>query len=502
LSNILYFAVNIIFGLALVPFFLDTLGTAAYGLIPLATSITSYITLVIDVLNVSILRFLTIDLQRADVEKANQTFNTALFGTLGVILLAIPFALIVAWYAPAFFNIGDQSAIDVFLLFALVFGSVLIRAWSGIFMVILFAYNRLDLRNYVNIMNIVMQLILIVILFLWFGPSLALVGLSYLIAAMVSFALAFVFSISIGANLKIMPSLFDKSRLKEIGGLSIWVLLEFVSSLLISQIALLLVNRLFGAVAGTEYSLAIIWSTVLISIGSMVTNLFTPMIYSYYSKNDREGLVIFSTSTTKIIGLAMALPISLACIFAPQLLTIWVGAKYSHIAPLIWICIVPVILQTMASCVSPIIIAYDRIKSLVILILPLSFLNIALALLLPYLFDIGLYGVALAGFITLVIRYGVVTPLFLAKVVKMPIFTYLHKMMYGVGGMAILSIVGIATFSIISVTMFPLIILSCCGLAVAYLLFVVRFILIPEERSMIRSCLPEYFQKILPSWLL
>jgi hypothetical protein len=42
-ANIAYFLVNIVIGVLLVPYFIDTLGVAAYGLIPLATSITGYV---------------------------------------------------------------------------------------------------------------------------------------------------------------------------------------------------------------------------------------------------------------------------------------------------------------------------------------------------------------------------------------------------------------------------------------------------------------------------
>jgi membrane protein EpsK len=481
---------------------LDTLGTTAYGLIPLATSITSYITIIIDALNTSISRFLTIDLQRADVKQANETFNTALFGTLGIILLLIPFVLAAAWYAPVFFNIGDQSATDVFLLFALIFGSMLIRAWSSNFMVILFAYNRLDLQNYVNIVNLFMQLILVVAFFLYLGPSLVLVGLSYVGAAIAAFAMAFILSKRTCPDLKISPALFVRSRLREIGGLSAWVLINGIGLLLNTQVALLIVNKLFGVVASTEYSLAVVWSTLLIGIAALVTNLFTPMTYSYYAKQDREGLIRFTSMTIKSIGLLMALPIALVCLFSPQLLTIWVGAKFAHLAPLIWICVAPVILQIMVSCISPITVAYNRVRSLVILTLPLGFLNIILALLLPHIFDIGMYGVALAGLITLLLRYGVVNPLFIAYVIQMPVFYYMKKMLYGVGGILVLSIAGIALLSVVNISTLPMLLLAGCGIAAAYLLFVLCVVLDSEEKQMIRSCLPGVFQRMVPSWLL
>jgi len=56
-ANIAYFLVNILIGVLLVPYFIDTLGVAAYGLIPLATSITGYVAIVVQSLNTAVTRF-------------------------------------------------------------------------------------------------------------------------------------------------------------------------------------------------------------------------------------------------------------------------------------------------------------------------------------------------------------------------------------------------------------------------------------------------------------
>jgi membrane protein EpsK len=82
ISNFAYFILNILVGILLVPYFIDNLGVAGYAIIPLATSLTNYVGLVVQSLNSSVSRYLTIDIQRSDYEKANETFNTALFGTL------------------------------------------------------------------------------------------------------------------------------------------------------------------------------------------------------------------------------------------------------------------------------------------------------------------------------------------------------------------------------------------------------------------------------------
>ena len=104
-ANIAYFLVNIVIGVLLVPYFINTLGVAAYGIIPLATSITGYVAIVVQSLNTAVSRFLTVDLQRGDYAAANKTFNTALFGLTVVILLMVPVILVVAYFAPLFFHV-------------------------------------------------------------------------------------------------------------------------------------------------------------------------------------------------------------------------------------------------------------------------------------------------------------------------------------------------------------------------------------------------------------
>lgn len=497
----------------LVPFFLDTLGEAAYGLIPLATSITSYVTLLIDAVNTSVSRFLTIDLQRGNVPNANRTFNTALFGTLGIVILIIPVALGVAWMAPSFFSIGDQAVSDVFLLFALVFGSVLIRAWSSNFMVTLFAYNRLDLRNYVNITYQVVQLLFVVALFLCLGPSLVLVGCSYLIAASAAFAMAFTLSQRQCPFLEISPKYFVRSLFGDLVQTAGWFAFISIGNLLYMNVALIIVNKQFGEIAGAEYSLAFTWGLLLFGISSLVTNTFAPMFYSYYAKGDTAGLIQFGSFSIKCTGLFMALPIGLICVFAPHLLTFWIGAEYARLAPLVWIIVLPVLVRVQAGCINPIYVAYKKVRAPAVATCIVGVLNVVLAFGLPYLFDIGMYGVAYASAISMILFSVGFSSLYNAYVVGAPRFEFLKQMLIGVCALGVLCVAGSALISILSVfgivpftlanrSTLPVLILAGSGIATAYLLFVLKVVLCSEERKIIRFCLPEVCRIRIPSWLL
>ncbi|PAV09390.1 lipopolysaccharide biosynthesis protein [Methanocorpusculum parvum] len=502
ISNVVYFVLNVIIGLALVPFFLDTLGEAAYGLIPLATSLTSYVTLIIDAVNGAISRYLTIDLQRGDITKANETFNTAVFGTLGIILILVPISLLVAGLAPSIFNIGTESPTAVFLLFALVFGSILIRAWSSNFMVTLFAYNRLDLRNYVNVANLLVQVVVVILLFWIIGPSLPLVGFSYFVAAVAALALSYILSRNLCPFLTISVEKFSKSRLREILSITGWTTIIKIGLLFQGHIALIAVNILFGDVAGTEYSLTLMWSALLLTIAGLLTNCFTPMIYSYRAKNNRDGIIKFTSFTVKITTLFMALLIGLVCIFASQLLTFWVGNEYAALATLMGFVVIPVIFLIQSSCCAPINAAYVRVRMPAIANIVVGVFNLILVFALPIIFNIGMYGIALAIGFSNFILFGGFSPIYGAYILKAPLFTFVKPALPGYLTLAVFLVAGsILTYFVYIDSIVELIIAGCI-ISGIYGLFLCKILLNKEERILIRSVLPKMVARFIPTWLL
>src|SRR3972149_1802921 len=84
-ANIALLGLILGIGIWLVPYLIRHLGVASYGLVPLAISITAYMSLLTISLNGAVSRYLTIDLQKKDNKSANQFFNTAFWGSLGLV---------------------------------------------------------------------------------------------------------------------------------------------------------------------------------------------------------------------------------------------------------------------------------------------------------------------------------------------------------------------------------------------------------------------------------
>lgn len=500
ISNILFFAVNMIIGIVLVPYFKDTLGIAAYGLIPLATSVTSYAMLIINCLNSSVTRYLTIDLQSEKYDEANIIFNTAFIGISRLILMLIPVSLVIAWFIPYIFNTQNIARSSIFILFSLVFGSALLSIFRSNYMATLFAKNRLDYRNWINILNVVMQVVLIIALFSIYSPNLVYVGIAYFIAAIFSLVLAIFLSHKVCPEIRMERRKYCHHLFCDISKTAFWLVITDIGVLLCTNSSIILVNLLFGEEMAGEYAIVVTLNTLMRSISTnMFGTLFTPLFYSYYSRGDISELINFSKRTTKLLTIIIALPLAFICIFSSQLLTLWVGAEMAHLSGLVWLLVAYLIVVLPTLPIYSILVAFNKIKIGGVVTVIAGFINIILAFSLSYIGGLGIHGVALAESLVLSVRCITFVPWYIAHVIKTPLTTYIRAMIPGIFCFTILTICGYTITSMILVpSSIPvLLVIGVCA-SLAYLIIVVLFIFDAEDTSIILSALPKSILIRLP----
>lgn len=487
IANILYFILNVLIGLFLVPYFIDKLGVASYGLIPLATSLTSYVNLVTQSLNSSVSRYLTIDLQKRDYKKANITFNTSLFGTFGVTLLTVPILVIVSYYSSLFFDIPIDQRQDAFLLFLGVMGSLLVRTWGGNFGVSLFAYNRLDLQNIINSINLVLQVIFIIILFSFYSPKLSYIGYSYLIAAVIALLITILFSKKVNPYFKVNIQDFKSSRLRELMGTGGWITIDQIGSLLLFQMDIILVNKLFGTVAGGEYSIVLMWNSLIRTIAGMLSGVLTPVILTYYAQTKFEELVVLSKSAVKIMGLAVALPIGLICGFSPLILSLWVGPEFARLSPLMWILLGHLAINMSVLPLFSINVSYNKLRIPAIATILSGVANLLLAVTLSNITGLGYYGVAVAGAIVLTARHFFFVPMYATKVLGMSNNPFKNTMIQVFLSTVIVAGTAIAMYHLSSISSVLAFIINCGIISLTYLVIIWFIFLNQPERRIIES---------------
>jgi O-antigen/teichoic acid export membrane protein len=502
-SNSVLFLINILIGLLIVPFYIDTLGIAAYGIIPLATSFTGYVMLILDSLNGAISRFLTIHIQRSDVTGATKIFNTSLFSIIALIAIFAPVVVVIAWFTPGFFNIDAAQQYSVFFLFVLVFFTSFINGLQSPFSAVMYSFNKIHYINYIAIIRTMMSTGLIVLFLFILTPSVWYVGLAYFCSALFSLFLTITVSRKVYDKIRISTASFSKEQFSEIATFAQWILVDQIGTLLLYQLSLILVNKELGTAAGGEYALVLIFFNLLWAITGLITAVLSPMFYTYFARGLFSSIHNLSVVSVKCVGLVMALPISLICIFSPQLFTIWVGKEFAHLSSLLWILLIPL---TMIVAYRPLILsysAYNRVRIPAIFTISAGIFNLLLAVILTKVFGLGEYGIAFAFILALVLRTVIFVPWYAARVQGVAPAVLYKPVIPGMLAYGVLVIIGLLFVSIVAIPASLLIImLISAGVSLIYLIIVTHTLLTNPERDLIRSILPYSVSKILPRWVL
>lgn len=395
-SNICYMVLNTLLLLWYVPFLVRHLGLAAYGMIPLANTLVMYATVLTTSLDVSVNRFLAIDLNRGDARGANRTFNTALtLAATACLLLALPAAAVVYLF-PILFNVpaGLESATRfLFASVAATMGAAVLSSSFGVTSVIT---HRFELRNAVRALTSLSRVGVVALCF-WFWPaSLSFVALGFLVSAAIGLAGDVLVWRHLTPELRVRPRSADPRQLRAMAGLGGWSAVNQIGSLLLMQVDLLVVNALFGAEATGRYGSILVLVALLYTMTETVVAVLSPMIMAHYATADIDALRRVTLQSVRLLGIALALPVGLLCGFARPVLGIWLGDQFGNLAILLILLAghLPVTLS-----VRPIlygITAYNRIKAQSIITLVLGIATVPAAVLLASFAGWGLAGVAAA----------------------------------------------------------------------------------------------------------
>jgi membrane protein EpsK len=414
-------------GVWFTPFLVRHLGTAGYGLIPLVTMLTSYMSLLTNALNHSVARYLTLALERKNDEEANLIFNSSLFAGVGICgALLLPGLGLIAFAdklirMPA--GYGSQlRALCLFTVMAFLLNTILTPFGAATF-----ARNRFDLRNLVDMSQNVTRVGLTVLLFHIAAPQLWHVGLGVLAGGIVSGIGLVYFWRLLTPVLRISWKAVEWQTLRMLSQTGIWVVVYQFGTILFLGIDLVVINRLLGAEAGGRYAVVLQWSALLRSVGITIGAVFAPTIMALYAGGDIDSLYHYAGRAAKVLGLALALPIGILYGLSDKVLLLWLGPRFVDLAGLMRLLLAPLCVNLAVLPLFSIDLAVNKVRIPAMVTLALGAVNLGLALVLAGPAGLGMYGVALAGGIVLTGKNLIFTSFYTAHNIRRSALGFLQK---------------------------------------------------------------------------
>jgi membrane protein EpsK len=200
-------------------------------------------------------------------------------------------------------------------------------------------------------------------------------------------------------------------------------------------------NRFIGAEEAGEYAAILQWPQ-LIRLGSAVIGgILAPMIMIYYARGEMDNLIRLSRLSVRLFSSALAIPISVLCVFSPQILRLWLGESFTDLAPLM---VVMLFHLAISQSVAPLFAAktaLNKVRFPGIVTLVGGITNLILAILFCKYLNWGLLGVAAAGAFVLTVNNAFFVPVYAAKILGKPWHIFVKA--YVPGGVILLGLTGL-----------------------------------------------------------
>ena len=494
--QVLSFITHIAVGIVLTPYLVGHLGRAAYGLIPLAGMMTQYVSIVTQTVSSAVGRFLTIALQRDDTQDANRVLNTAFFSYLALALVQIPIFGLVVYYANSIFTIPEALYWDAIALLVCSAISFLISLICGVFGVPIYANNRLDISRALDVASQIARIAGIVALFVVYGPALRYVGYVSLAVSISTTIVTVTIGKRLAPMLKLNMHAYDWSKLRQLMGMGGWLLVNYVGFLLFLKIDIWVCNRFVGAEEAGDYAAVLQWSNLIRQAGTLLSVVIGPMIIIYYARSEIERLIRLAQVSVRVLCLLLAIPISILCVFSSSILRLWLGESFAPMAPLMVIMLCHLTINIGITPLFSTRTALNKVRVPALVSVTMGIVNLSLAILFTKYLSWGIYGVAIAGALTLTFLNAFWNPIYIASLLRQPWHTFLKSMVSGLFVLAILTVVGIGIkhfvrpaswLQLVTVS----IIMAFIGLAGVWLILPVR------DRQLLVELSPERVRKIV-----
>lgn len=336
-SNAVNLLSNILIGLFFTPYLVSTLGISAYGVLPLALLINSYINVVTGALIGSMSRFYSIELVAERYKESSEYLSIAFISLLVFSVLLAPLAIIFILNIDMILNIPNEYIYDSQILFIYMILSFLLSMCSSLLNITQFAMNRLDIMNAIKIGRNVFKVIFILIFFSCVDVNLINIGFSFFLSEIMVFVMSYYFfRRETNENITISYKLFDKKKFKVIIAMIFWVLLLHIGEVVLFRIDNLIINIFWSTTESGIVGMFSEFGMYINSVLAVIISLSSPLIVINYSKHKYKEMISIFMNNYIVTNYFLCIMISIIICYAPEIIRIWLGNSYTDYSN--WFC--------------------------------------------------------------------------------------------------------------------------------------------------------------------
>jgi O-antigen/teichoic acid export membrane protein len=391
--------VDTVVGLVLLPFNVSHLGSAAYGVWLLASSVTIHFSVLDLGFGGAFVRFVARYRARRDATALNEIASTLFFVYAGVGVLAYIVAAVVAFNLGALFRITPEQA-EVGRWLLLIIGvQVALNFPFSIFGGVVNGFQRYNVNSGVSIVSSV-AVAAVNVAVLKAGYGLVPLVLATTAVRVATYLVYWRNARHTYPALRLSPSFFRRHRLRELMGFSVYSLLIDVGYRLNYQVDQIVIGTFLGVTPIAVWAPASRIVTAMQQLTNQLNSVLFPVVVDSDAVARGDRLRRIFVHGTRL-SLAMVLPIGVTLVaLADPLIHAWVGARVSEMqgsVPVLQILSIAIMIRVGAGTATTLLKGggMHRLMATVSIVTGLANVVVSVALVRP----LGLRGVALGTLI-------------------------------------------------------------------------------------------------------
>jgi membrane protein EpsK len=220
-----------------------------------------------------------------------------------------------------------------------------------------------------------------------------------------------------------------------------------------------------------------------------VVVVLSPAIMAHYALGEIAIMQRLASSSVKLLGVGLALPIGLLCGFASPLLSLWLGPEFAQLDLLLILLAGHLTVNSAVRPLAYVVTAYNQVKLQGIIGFVLGIANVGLAIALARWMGWGLAGVAAASAIALTIKNAVFLPSYCAVVMGLRWWSLYPLLIAGALGTAGVALAGRFALQLCQPTNWLALGAAAIGISAAYCVIAYVIGLNHSDRNLLWSFL-------------
>ena len=282
--------------------------------------------------------------------------------------------------------------------------------------------------------------------------------------------------------------------LKEIICSGSWVSISKAGDILLSTISTYLTNILLGVYLTGIFAAIMQLQSLFAVLTSSVISALVPNILKMYTRLDSQSYISWLDKYIRLVAISVGFIAGLLAVFGDPFLELWLNVEMREYSLIVALVLIGTGLAYPFEVHNQALIAFNKVKIPSLVTVLFGVINVLITCVFCIVLNMGLLGIALAQFMSLVIRGWVFYPVYLNKVCGVKDLKVYKGSIAGVASMAVSGVISYVLLQFMTISWGGLIAFVVIS-AVLSFTFIYKFLFTLEDRTLFKTLKGRFMER-------